>query len=71
MFWFILKTITPNLLKFYFYSLKQGWFSSINQDQMAIESCVIDNMTYCYIKIYSKIGCRYATYSSASVCEHS
>ncbi len=56
------KKITPNLLKFYFYSLKQGWFSSVNQDNMTIESCVIGHMTYCYIKIYSKIGCRYATY---------
>ncbi len=30
---------------------------------MAIESCVIGHMTYCYIKIYSKMGCWCATYS--------
>ncbi len=43
---FFLKKITPNLLKFYFYSLKQWWFSSVNQDNMAIESCVIGHVTY-------------------------
>ncbi len=66
---FFLKTITPNLLKFYFYShkqgwYKQGWFSSVNHNNMAIESCVIGHMTYCHIKIYSKISCWYATYNN-------
>ncbi len=59
---FLLKTITPNLLQFYFYSLKQWWFSSVNQDNMDIESGVIGPMTYSYIKIYIKIICWYATY---------
>ncbi len=61
---FFLKTITPNLLKFYFYSLKQGRFSLVNQDNMAIESCVIGHIIYCYIKIYNKISCWYVTYES-------
>ncbi len=59
---FFLKTITPKLLKFYFYAHKQGWFSSVNQDNMAIVRCVIGHMTYnTYIKIYSKISWWYAT----------
>ncbi len=56
----ILKT-TPNLLKFYFYYLDQGWLSLVNQDNMTIESCVIGHMTYCYIKIYSKISWWFVT----------
>ncbi len=59
---FLLKTIKPNLLTFLFYSLKQWRFSSVNQDNMAIESCVIGHMTYSYNKIYIKTSWQYATY---------
>ncbi len=65
-FFFSQNDNNKNLLKCYFYSFTQGWFSSVNSDNimnMAIESCVIGHMTYCYFKIYSKTSCWYATYN--------
>ncbi len=56
MFRFFFQNDNTKPIKFYFYSLKQESFSSVNYDNMAIQSSVISHMTYGYINIHSKIS---------------